>query len=102
MGVGEIDLMGQGRMLGERWASASAEVAKVLLAMSAGKRGLQSQMEPLKQDGRYHERVSRNPQQSQWPGLQLQGAAWSDGGPKSWRDGLQALSGADGELNPKM
>jgi hypothetical protein len=40
MGVGEIDLMGQERMLGERWASASAEVAKVLLAMSAGKRGL--------------------------------------------------------------
>ena len=40
MGVGEIDLMGQGRMLGERWASASAEVAKVLLAMSAGRRDL--------------------------------------------------------------
>ena len=40
MGVGEIDLMVQGRMLDERWASASVEVAEVLLVMLAGKRGL--------------------------------------------------------------
>ncbi|KAI6766240.1 hypothetical protein HG530_007310 [Fusarium avenaceum] len=40
--------------------------------------------------------------ESQWPGLQLQGAAWSDEELKSWRDGFLGPSGAGGEPIPKI
>lgn len=60
-----------------------------------------SRMVPSTQGGRYHEQVSQSPQESQWRGLQLQGVAWPDGGPKSWRDDFQDLSGAGDEMNPK-
>jgi hypothetical protein len=102
MGVCGIDLKDQGPMLGEQWASASGVVAMALLVRWAGTPGLQNRMVPLKQGDRYHELVSRSPQQSQWSGLQLQGAAWSDEEPKSWRDGFRGPSGADGEPIPKM